>query len=131
MKIRFTSTSYLPTKNISWLRLQKSNSLIFGEYADWPQILINNEDSEILSWTIFLEDLIPKKFYFTYSDNDKKEVVEIINSVLDVLRVKLKQKFTQKIIISWLGFHGNSVIRYSKDTTAIHFANQYLKAKLR
>ena len=53
MKIRFTSTSYLPPRNNAWKKIESSNQIKFGEYGDWSLILPKDNKVDILIWNIF------------------------------------------------------------------------------
>ena len=68
LKLKLTSSSYLVPNNKNWSNLSDNLKYKFSSYGNWHDELLN-DDSEILSINLFLDDFINSKI-----TNTKKNI---------------------------------------------------------
>lgn len=130
MKVRLSCTSYLLPGNTAWDSVNLENEFVFGEYGDWPQMLTSDTKEDALCWVVFLEDLIPRNLTYSNMPDDVAEAKSVINSALDALDFRLRNKPDKYTIIAWFGWHPNNILRSARRKTLTFSIGEYFSEQL-
>ena len=128
MKIKFTCSSFLPRNNSGWKNLEDNNTLVFGEYGDWPIVFseLNNED--ILVWILIIEDILSEEILMSNNKLGFDKGIKIIDRAIQMLISHLSKN--KNTIVAWASENSNSNIRYAKNEPISKSLDSYLEREL-
>lgn len=109
--IRVCCTSFLPPSLSGWGALKKFGELKFGEYGDWPNVLLSSSLDPVI-WVLFLEDLIRHE-----EVGENKEIDSLISHIISPLETRLSS-IGAPVVVAWSHWRPDSVIRSAKNLPA-------------
>lgn len=104
LSLRVCCTSFLLPAPPFWQPLAEHGRLAFGEYGDWPQALLAN-DNQPLIWVLFLADVLADSPASSPSNSPADA------ATLDTLFAPLEQRLQQQsapVIVAWSGYRAAS-----------------------
>ncbi|NQV82483.1 MAG: HAD-IIIC family phosphatase [Rhodospirillales bacterium] len=112
-KFRITSTSNLLPGNDGWRPLAARYDLDFGEFGDWPQVLLSGQATGVL-WLCFLEDLIAPTAFSGPGTDDADYFDGLLQPIMQALHKRL-DKSAAPTIVAWSTWRPDSPVRAARD----------------
>ena len=128
MDIKFTCSSFLPPKNLGWKNLEENHTLHFGEFGDWPIVIPQKPNEDVIVLVLVLEDIISDELIFSSSDEDFCKGKVIIDKLISSLNNRLSSN--QFVLISWISDNSDSIIRNSRNLPFLTKLEIYFESKL-
>ncbi len=119
LKLKLTSSSYLVPNNKNWSNLSDNLKYKFSSYGNWHDELLN-DDSEILSINLFLDDFINSKI-----TNTKKN----INNFLKLLEIRIKKQ-DNNIVVGYCSNNSENLISLAKFNSEKQIINNWFFQKI-
>ena len=112
-KVRITSTSNLLPGNDGWRSLADHYDLDFGEYGDWPQVLMSAEAAPVI-WLCFLEDLVPPHIVPDAAIDNAEPFDDLLRPLVQALGKRLADTAAPTLVV-WSAWRPASPVRAARD----------------
>ncbi len=123
--IRITATSHILPGSPAWSSLAPYGELAFGEYGDWPSVLISSETNPLV-WFLFLGDVVDAS---ALDQADADEFDRLLEPIFSILLRRLEAVDTP-LVLAWSAWMPGSMISAARSRSPWGALTRHLEMRL-